>query len=149
MPDPTRAELLVAAALDHMRDELGGLTDAFDVLQFRARSFDLHEPAYKANCLSQARLLLGDGWQPMDSAPEDGTTILLWSEYMSEPCTGAWGTQNLGRLGWNAQHDGMPVVESEHDLSGTTYKEIAVATHWRRLPAPPSEKSNADKESGT
>lgn len=133
MTDPTRAELLVA----YLLKIASGIVDLDCENAIKG--------GFAARCdVDRARALLGDGWKPIETAPKDGTTILLWSEYMSEPCTGAWGTQSHGRLGWNAKHDGMWVVESEHDLSGTTYKEIAVATHWCPLPAPPSV--NADKE---
>lgn len=61
------------------------------------------------------------GWQPIASAPKDGTRILLWRAPWSEPRSGGW-------------------FPSPYDEGGGFFEANCVrvtATHWHPLPAPP------------
>lgn len=72
-------------------------------------------------------------WQPIETAPQDGRTIIGWSKYMSEPCTIKWGK----REGWVSSWEGYEVVESMCDRAG--YKDPEPVTHWLPMPLPPQE----------
>jgi len=63
----------------------------------------------------------GDGWMPIETAPKDGTKILLWPGYLmgGDPMSGWWA-----RLAGKWVSAGEPF-------------EVA-PTHWRPLPAPPA-----------
>ena len=63
----------------------------------------------------------GDGWRDIETAPKDGTKILLWPGYLmgGDPMTGWWA-----RLARKWVSAGEPF-------------EVA-PTHWRPLPAPPA-----------
>jgi hypothetical protein len=74
-------------------------------------------------------------WQPIETAPKDGTVILLWSRYASHPTTAAWEGDR-----WVCQADGHSAIESQSDF-GTTYREFDVPSHWRPLPAPPADEN--------
>ena len=70
------------------------------------------------------------GWQPIETAPKDGTWILLLHENHSTPTVGRWiDTPTVGRWidgGWFSD-DGLKWP----------------STHWMPLPPPPSAPSPA------
>ncbi len=73
-------------------------------------------------------------WQPIETAPKDGTQILGWAP--------SWLTSNQAEFiaaflhgKWWHMADNERVIESQSDF-GTSYKE-AFITHWMLLPAPP------------
>lgn len=58
---------------------------------------------------------LAPQWQPIETAPKDGTRILLWDGYMMYT-----GSKGLRTGGWHSNG------------------ERVVPTHWQPLPAPPT-----------
>lgn len=66
-----------------------------------------------------AARLEGGAWQPIETAPKDGTRILLWDDQDKEVCSAKWkGT------GWRA--------------CGTEERIVWVKfTRWMPAPAPP------------
>jgi len=72
-------------------------------------------------------------WQSMDSAPKDGTHILIWfvhdmHKYVKE-------TRNED---WNAVHEAHWI---EHNGGGWTwYGLLGAATKWMPLPPPPASE---------
>ena len=72
-------------------------------------------------------------WQPIETAPKDGTEILLWGPYCERPSPAKWYDGK-----WCAYWDGFRVIESEGDF-GTDYREFDVPTHWMPLPDPPKQ----------
>jgi hypothetical protein len=86
-------------------------------------------------------------WQPIETAPKDGTEILgfhFWEYGFGKPSVcGPW-TMAFLRKNWMASWGGQPVIEYMSDF-GTTYKETEMMpTHWMPLPdapdAAPQEK---------
>ena len=73
---------------------------------------------------------------PIATAPKDGTAVLGWSEYMSEPAPLSWGNKRYGQPGWRAVWDGMAVIDNQTDF-GTEYIDPDPITHWMPLPHPP------------
>ena len=66
-----------------------------------------------------------DGWQPIETAPKDGTDILIGGDhgYSGGVLQAEWGITRLGHpAGWV-------------DMEGDTYNP----THWMPLPAAPTE----------
>lgn len=55
-------------------------------------------------------------WQPIETAPKDGTSVLLW--WNGSMFVGAWGTGEENK-GWYSGEDYVP------------------ATNWMPLPNPP------------
>ena len=80
-------------------------------------------------------------WQPIETAPKDGTPVLIWMKYGSQAVTAEW---RGGR--WRAVWDGWSVIESESDF-GTECREVEVPTHWMQLPAPPVMRIDAESAS--
>lgn len=58
------------------------------------------------------------GWQPIETAPTDGTEVLVWAP----PAHGL---------------PGLRAVAAYHPDAGWTVCEFREATHWRPLPAAP------------
>lgn len=85
-------------------------------------------------------------WMPIETAPKDGTTILAWSEYCSEPITVSWCRANSWVAAWFGSWDGSTVIGAQGDW-GTDYKEAPPLTHWMPLPSPPSEDEGTEKAS--
>lgn len=71
------------------------------------------------------------GWQPIETAPKDGTTIIGWAETMLEPVTIRWKSET-----WQSVWELARVLETESDF-GTSYKDPDWPTHWQPLPEPP------------
>lgn len=69
-------------------------------------------------------------WQPIETAPKDGSTILVWSRY-TEICTAQWCGRKFVPV-----CDGSQVIESQSDF-GTDYKDIYPLSHWMKLPEVP------------
>jgi hypothetical protein len=61
-----------------------------------------------------------EDWQPIETAPQDGRAVLLWAP----------ATEGLTPL---------YSVATWHPDAGWCIDELRAATHWRPLPAPPTE----------
>jgi len=78
-------------------------------------------------------------WQPIETAPKDGTTVLLWwrSEFAGDVvdwwACGEWKVFGDGSKGWI----GESFYTSEPDF--WTRLIAARPTHWMPLPSPPQE----------
>ena len=67
-------------------------------------------------------------WQPIETAPKDGTPILAW------PCGDGWGGKFPYVVQWvppNEHHDGL-----WREAAGEQYDDFD-PTHWMPLPEPP------------
>lgn len=65
-------------------------------------------------------------WQPIETAPKDGTIVLLWSPDWSVPTVAMW----------NAQYDEpywQPLEEVISNIEGA----IEGAKYWFKYPTPP------------
>ena len=89
-----------------------------------------------ADALEAAR---ADGWQPMETAPKDGTRVLLWYEWHDLPVVGDfrhgrwWSVHSLGG---NLAHP-----------NGMDWEEVVRPTYWRPLPAPPDIAKDTGEQS--
>lgn len=79
------------------------------------------------------------GWLPIDTAPKDGTRILIWfvhpnAEYSADP---------VGE-GWAGPHEARWL---DHNGGGWTWYGLAgKATFWQPMPAPPASAIRALKK---
>jgi hypothetical protein len=65
------------------------------------------------------------GWQPMNTAPRDGTRVLVWSTI--ENCYHVLSFDETPPPGWMSQAGDYVVFENKEPLS-----------HWMALPMPPT-----------
>lgn len=79
-------------------------------------------------------LALEDGWQPIETAPKDGTRVLLWIEWSDVPVIGEF---SHGR--WRADTEHYSVSCGAGCYGGSVSSDRYMKpTHWRPLPAPPA-----------
>lgn len=75
-------------------------------------------------------------WQPIDTAPKDGTDVLLW-----RPGFGAldgWIVIGSYREDENLSEWGKLWLENDYNEFSTGYASTPIkATHWQPLPEPP------------
>ena len=73
-------------------------------------------------------------WLPIETAPKDGTFILLWEQYSTAPFVGSWVHQ-----GWSVSHEH---VDAEGGWDGANVVDALSLpiTHWLPLPPPPEVK---------
>jgi hypothetical protein len=69
-----------------------------------------------------------EAWQPIETAPKDGTHFLTWDSF--------YGIRK-GRHYARSDHDDWL---SYLDAFGNSHKGGMRATHWRPLPAPPASE---------
>lgn len=134
----------ILARLERMEQELREFADerATTLLRAIAAGFvGLHtgqqagHAALDALALSEARKALkGQGWQPIETAPKDGTRVFVygWQYGVSLLGVGYWfQSRTIKELGGWICHT-LP----EQVVSGT----FTDPTHWMPLPAPPTEE---------
>jgi hypothetical protein len=78
-------------------------------------------------------------WQPIETAPKDGTRILIWDDDEGGYEIGFWSSNHESWLD-NDICDGDPGKYWPGDLLGNTIFE---PTHWMPLPEPPAAKKSA------
>jgi hypothetical protein len=75
--------------------------------------------------------MLAKAWQPIETAPKDGTKVLLYWKPLPY-AKRKWGTIRLGR--WNGSSWQMEM--------GGLYR--CDCTHWMPLPLPPADRSDVE-----
>jgi hypothetical protein len=66
--------------------------------------------------------MAAEGWQPIETAPKDGTLVLLDSPTWDVPCSGSWQMdRRMNAECWTDYHGGVFIEEYE-------------PTHWLCLP---------------
>lgn len=92
-------------------------------------------------CLSEAATIIqqaidkAQAWQPISTAPKDGTLICIWADYMQDgPWMAYWFVYKhrigQGIEGWNTGTDVAP--------------DWAAPTHWMPLPQPPQTDNGGE-----
>jgi len=71
-------------------------------------------------------------WQPIETAPKDGTEVLLWEKHTYVPVVGLYRVQ-AGK--WRASQEHYD-VDGDGCVVDTLCQEYI--THWMPLPAPPA-----------
>nr|WP_312968062.1 hypothetical protein [Brucella intermedia] len=115
--------------------------------EFAAAIRALSSPGHNADA---GKLVEGDGWLPIESAPMDGTWFLA---YRPEPDGGTW--DRLCIVCWSAEEDDFVWPDDTFDiyrddlsdmddrgfLKFDTYSSCGSFTHWRPLPSAPSQEA--------
>ena len=71
-------------------------------------------------------------WQPIETAPRDGTSLLLWCPHYKRPIR--VGTYEI----WEDFSHGQSVSKREYWSIGTFDSLEVLPTHWMPLPEPPA-----------
>ena len=73
------------------------------------------------------------GWREIESAPKDGTRILVWFVHANA----AYSKDPVAE-GWEAAHEAYWI---DHNGGGWTwYGLCGIAKYWQPLPAPPAQR---------
>jgi hypothetical protein len=73
-------------------------------------------------------------WQPIETAPKDGTEILLFTTYLAdEYYDETFSTVQIGS--WDFGHDTVEAIWRRP--AGWACVKIGEPTHWMPLPEPP------------
>lgn len=106
------------------QEDLDG--NAWNNMHFIANAAN-SRPAIKAMYEENLRLKAENEWQPIETAPKDGTTILTWQKGF-KPATSRWVEKTTPKHGYKSS--------GWYD-SGFDAK--AFPTHWKPIPTPPQE----------
>jgi hypothetical protein len=80
-----------------------------------------------------------EGWRQIATAPKDGTYLLLWEQYSTNPFVGCWA---FGA--WTVSHEH---VDAEGGWDGANVVDSISQeriTHWMPLPAPPTSAEGVE-----
>jgi hypothetical protein len=121
-------------ALERIRAATPASTNSATIAQFQSWVRAVADAALSETA-DQA--LPKDGWQPIESAPRDGTLVLLWApDYREDaPSLGSW-CERVGA--WDADSGTM------EDGPAWSNDACSGPTHWMPLPAPPTTKGEGE-----
>lgn len=79
-----------------------------------------------------------DAWQPIETAPKDGTKIVIWSERYSHCPIAWWGEEDGDEgafFGWRLKDDHSPCGSCQDDFIGWNedIEDGLMPTHWTTL----------------
>lgn len=79
------------------------------------------------------------GWQSIETAPKDGSYLLLWEQYSDAPFVGYWSGGS-----WSVSHEH---VDAEGGWDGANVVDALSMpiTHWMPLPAAPGPADGESK----
>lgn len=90
-------------------------------------------PNTRASTLEDiASRIVAPAWQPITTAPKDGTEILVRCQNRA----GLPGTVVAHFCSWVEDHP--PIAETFYFWDGVQFKEAVKPTHWMPLPDPPA-----------
>ena len=80
------------------------------------------------------------GWQSIETAPKDGSYLLLWEQYSDAPFVGYWSDGS-----WSVSHEH---VDAEGGWDGANVVDALSMpiTHWMPLPAAPGPADGESNE---
>ena len=78
------------------------------------------------------------GWQSIETAPKDGSYLLLWEQYSEAPFVGYWSCGS-----WSVSHEH---VDAEGGWDGANVVDALSMpiTHWMPLPPPPTSAEGVE-----
>jgi hypothetical protein len=107
---------------------------AYQPLQYQRGYLDALQ-----ECAAELRAELAKGgWQTMESAPRDGTTIMMWhgrSGLRDRCVVGAFDAK--AEHPWRFLDNPFRLTGLKHDGEGMCNAFLTEPTHWRPLPEPP------------
>lgn len=113
----------------------------FQISKAQVATLKAHRSEWDKNVVRADRLPDGVVWQPIETAPRDGTDVLLWWPYWrKKPIIGRYENHPTGGY-WNTEAKlieyGQGVPDNNED-----------PTHWKPLDAPPKVATATETREG-
>lgn len=80
-------------------------------------------------------------WSPISTAPKDGTTVLLWERWSTNPFVGSFYGGS-----WSASKEHVDAAGGWDGAVVVDKIDRSLITHWMPLPAAPIEQATGDAE---
>jgi hypothetical protein len=74
-------------------------------------------------------------WQPIETAPKDGTPILVRNPAMDFYVTAKWGLRNTP---WGRSYPAFIIVQDPDRIMPIAPGNLVIPTEWIPLPEPPT-----------
>jgi hypothetical protein len=100
------------------------IADALHMPRYWRDNVRFKRPSAILAALAAAGHVIEQGWQPIGTAPKDGTQVLVYARVLHPEK-------------WGIYLDPKICAASYHPDAGWCVCEARDATHWRPLPAPP------------
>ena len=114
--------------------------DCWDTAAYPTLRDAIHECLAWSGCsVCKPAQLAQPGWLPIESAPKDGTVVLLFGEWAGE-IHGPNKTASIDVGFWQGGEGDYPGNDWWATTTGDAYACWVRATHWMPLPAAPSTK---------
>ncbi|MES2030896.1 MAG: hypothetical protein V4477_17075 [Pseudomonadota bacterium] len=131
-----RPDLVAAGSAAQARNVLEMATQDIAAIAADRDRTERNRDMWKGQCERQAEQLTKRNWQPIATAPKNGTEILLWWKHCKTPSVGSWSCDDLHAErkwahkalaeGWRSEGDAcIPVNQAD-------------CTHWQPLPEGPT-----------
>ncbi len=75
-------------------------------------------------------------WMPIETAPKDGTYVVLWEQWGDAPFVGYWVDHPHPLIGGWTAYKGH--LNTDGDANVVNYFKQEHITHWQPLPEPPA-----------
>lgn len=120
-------------------DELEKTADAIEALT----AAELPEAAYAEAISAAPHMSSGEGWQPIETAPKDGSMFICWVDAVryDERDDGSFDTADCSEVDfcqWRASKHGGYFMNMMGDIG-----DGQVISHWQPLPPPPIDNSRS------
>ena len=120
------------ARITELESQLAQRFDAADMATAAAQGF--------RDGVAAPQPAVAAGWQSIETAPKDGSYLLLWEQYSDAPFVGYWSDGS-----WSVSHEH---VDAEGGWDGANVVDALSMpiTHWMPLPAAPGPADGESNE---
>lgn len=78
-------------------------------------------------------------YQPIETAPKDGTDVLIWQRWCYVPIVASW--QNYGLSSGGRWYANFEHYDCDSDACVMSTLDQSLITHWAPLPTPPESEA--------
>ena len=142
--EPQPAPSVAVKALQAVRDELRVDTSSGSPGSISYEVGALHRIVAAVDAALSAQVQDVAGWQPIETAPKDGTPVILWTVWVGDEISpDPFSEVQIGY--WDHGND----LPESHDFSRRpewVVQRIGEPTHWMPLPAAPAKQEGVTNE---
>jgi hypothetical protein len=79
-------------------------------------------------------------WQPIETAPRDGTSVLVYPPL--------WNGRSCSVAHYDNDEHAKPFWKRDDDMGRSTFSRAVPPTHWMPIPTPPNARNQACEPEG-